>query len=176
MTEEWRPIPGLEGHYDVSDQGRVRSLRKRGLSRGVYPYDVVRRPPLILRPARMGGGYPGVYLPDRPARVRVHRLVLEAFVGPCPPGHEGAHLNGVRHDNRLANLAWKTKLGNADDKRRHGTMCRGEHHGQARVTAAQVEEIRAAAARGEPFLRIARRFPISATEVTKIARYQKWAT
>jgi hypothetical protein len=50
---------------------------------------------------------------------RVHRLVLFAFVGLCPPGMECRHLNGVRSDPRLVNLAWGTKAENADDRRRH---------------------------------------------------------
>src|SRR5215471_1608313 len=45
--------------------------------------------------------------------VFVHRLILEAFVGPCPKGMEARHLNGDRQDNRLVNLAWGTRLENA---------------------------------------------------------------
>lgn len=55
---------------------------------------------------------------------RVHHLVLEAFVGPRPAGMETRHLNGVRADNRLENLAWGTPTENAADKIRHGTATR----------------------------------------------------
>lgn len=51
---------------------------------------------------------------------RVHRLVLAAFVGPCPEGMECRHLNGVHTDNRLENLAWGTQEENRDDNRRMG--------------------------------------------------------
>ena len=52
---------------------------------------------------------------------RVHRLVLGAFIGPCPEGMECRHLNGNRQDNTLGNLAWGTKVENTDDCRRHGS-------------------------------------------------------
>ena len=52
---------------------------------------------------------------------RLHRLVLEAFRGMCPPGHEARHANGVPSDNHLANLSWATKGENERDKRAHGT-------------------------------------------------------
>lgn len=104
--EIWCAIPGLEGRYDVSDQGRVRSLRFRG-----GRVDVPRKTPLILRPALSKFGYWHVGI-DRRARQN-HLLVLEAFVGPRPIGQEAAHLNGVRTDNRRENLAWKTRSENA---------------------------------------------------------------
>lgn len=49
----------------------------------------------------------------------VHRLVLRAFVGACPPGQVCRHLNGDKKDNRLSNLAWGTLLENRQDRTRH---------------------------------------------------------
>ena len=64
----------------------------------------------------------------------VHRVVLEAFVGPCPEGHEACHNNGNPSDNRLENLRWDTKSANALDRVRDGrdvharlTHCPNEH-------------------------------------------------
>ena len=54
----------------------------------------------------------------------VHHLVLEAFVGPRPEGHEARHLNGNCQDNRLKNLQWGTPEENAADKVKHRTHCR----------------------------------------------------
>jgi hypothetical protein len=51
--------------------------------------------------------------------MRVHRLVLDAFVGPCPDGMECRHLNGVKADCRLSNLAWGTRKENIEDRVRH---------------------------------------------------------
>lgn len=50
----------------------------------------------------------------------VHRMVLEAFVGPCPDGMQGCHWNGEPADNRVENLRWDTPRSNMADKLRHG--------------------------------------------------------
>lgn len=112
-TECWLPIPWSQGRYEVSDLGRVRSTPLVRHSTG-----------LPLKAKEDPGGYPCLEIRPRPREVhhvRVHRLVLEAFVGPRPEGHVARHLNGNPGDNRLANLCWGTELENADDKRRHGT-------------------------------------------------------
>lgn len=57
----------------------------------------------------------------------VHRLVLEAFVGPCPEGMEGCHGDGDPTNNSLGNLRWDTATSNQLDKVRHGT-----HHNAAK--------------------------------------------
>jgi hypothetical protein len=195
-SETWRAVVGYEGRYEVSDQGRVRSLRRRGFS-----YDIARATPLLLRPV-LRQGYHNVGL--RPRAKRVHRLVLEAFVGPCPDDHEGSHLNGVRTDNRLVNLRWETHAENLHRTVEHGTinagdrsgsrrhperLARGERHGSrthpervqrgedkssARVTEAQVREIRAAYAAGELYRELAARFPVSRASIGRIVTRESW--
>jgi len=53
---------------------------------------------------------------------RVHHLVLETFVGPCPEGMETRHLNGDPSDNRLENLAWGSREDQISDQKKHGTF------------------------------------------------------
>lgn len=70
---------------------------------------------------------------------RIHRLLLETFVGPCPEGMECRHLNGNRQDNRLCNLKWGTRSENVMDAVKHGTYntrakAKGEKHGMAKLT------------------------------------------
>jgi len=78
----------------------------------------------------------------------VHRIVLEAFVGPCPAGLQGCHNNGDAHDNRLENLRWDTPKNNTADQVKHGTMVRGSRQGQAKLIESTVKEIRAKYAAG----------------------------
>lgn len=106
QAEQWRPMLSFEEKYLVSDEGRVWSIgRERLLTHVTTP-----------------NNYLVVCLSAPPSRTtrKVHRLVLEAFVGPCPEGMETRHLNGDRQENRLANLAWGTALENAADLKRHG--------------------------------------------------------
>ena len=74
------------------------------------------------------GGYQEVTLsrnsPASIRRIRVHRLVLETFVGSAPDGYDGCHNNGDRADNHIANLRWDTRKGNVADAVRAGTIGR----------------------------------------------------
>lgn len=121
MTERWLPVPGFEGRYEVSDQGRVRSLprvvatRRRGQT-------VTHIPGRILKGSLSSYRYLEVRLhKDGVATVRrVHRLVLEAFVGPCPEGMEGCHNDDNTLNNQLPNLRWDTHAENNRDQVRRG--------------------------------------------------------
>lgn len=111
------PVVGYEGIYEVSDHGRVRSLPRIDAQGG-------RRKLRIFKPSRMDAwGHRGIKV-RRDGVVRsvyVHHLVLEAFVGPRPPGMIACHWNDVPDDNRLANLRWGTIRDNRLDMIRNGS-------------------------------------------------------
>ncbi|MFV8049745.1 NUMOD4 motif-containing HNH endonuclease [Mycobacterium sp. 48b] len=118
VTEQWRPIPGFEGAYEVSDQGQVRSLdRVTGRQRPTK-----RQGKLLKQAPTSSGRYLTVSLYDgtRRTNARVHRLILTAFVGPCPVGMECLHANDIGTDNRLENLRWGTRSTNTTDKVQNG--------------------------------------------------------
>ena len=131
--KNWRDIPGFENLYAVSDFGRVRSFRRGGR---------------VLRPAYDNRGALVVSLPCKRfasgyRATKVHLLVLRAFVGPCPKGHIGRHLDGNPYHNALINLAYGTPQDNMDDRARHGHTPRGHQKVNACFTESQVIEIRA---------------------------------
>lgn len=119
LDEIWKPIPGYEGYYEVSDQGSVRSIERVIARDNGRPQTVRSR---LLRPALNRRGYEGVHLyrRGRGEGFSVHRLVMAAFVGPCPDGMEVRHLNGDPADNRLTNLRYGTSYENKIDIIRHG--------------------------------------------------------
>ena len=94
------------------------------------------------------GGYPTLVVPKTNGvnRTRmVHQMILEAFVGPKPPGMECCHENGVRTDNRIEKLRWDTRSNNQKDSVRHGTSygtTRGENAAHAKLSADDVTMIR----------------------------------
>lgn len=119
MNETWLSVIGWEGYYEVSDLGRVRSVERIVPRSSGHPQRIRER---ILKALPGAHGYPRVNLcvDGRYVQRTVHSLVLEAFVGPCPPGMESLHRNGVRTDCRLSNLRWGTSAENKADTRAHG--------------------------------------------------------
>lgn len=162
--ERWRPVVGFEGLYEVSELGGVRSLARIVHYSGRF----TRRH--AARTLRAGIGERRHLLValqrDKFRKTGwIHRLVLEAFVGPCPEGMQCRHLDGDPANNRLSNLKWGTPKENQADRERHGRTCRGDRHwsrlepdrfrrtciesakacgeraGSAKLTEAQVREI-----------------------------------
>lgn len=92
--EKWKVIRGYE-RYQVSNMGRVKSL--------INPEIRILKPSIqygYYRVCLWGVSGRGQYL--------VHRLVLDAFVGPRPDGKETSHINENRLDNRVINLCYET--------------------------------------------------------------------
>jgi len=106
--------------------------------------------------------------------LKVHRLICEAFHGPCPENMMSRHLNGVRTDNTPDNLCWGTPQENSDDKIRHGTMCVGERHGRAKITKKTAELIRQRYAAGESQVSIAADVGISQSVISETVLHKIW--
>lgn len=111
-VENWRPVPGYEGIYEVSDRGNVRSL-----PRVVVGTRDTRRYPGVPLKAKLTHGYRTVTLcrNGRCRATRVHHLVLLAFVGPRPTGAHGLHGDDNRLNNSPDNLRWGTQKENVAD-------------------------------------------------------------
>jgi hypothetical protein len=104
----------------------------------------------------------------------VHRLVLEAFVGPCPEGLETRHLDGNPSNNRLENLVWDTHANNMADGIRHGTRPRGESHWQSKLTDRKVRQVRRLAAMGQGYTEIGRRFGVNEHTIRSVIEHKTW--
>lgn len=166
MTEEWRWVSGYEWRYEVSSMGRFRSHTARnGCSPG-------------LRVFKSGYGYMMVSLSrgdgSKAVQRRLHQLVLEAFVGPRPAGHGTRHLNSDKSDNRVENLVWGTDKDNAQDTLKHGTRASGETSNFAKLTNAQVMEIRQLLCDGVGRGDIGRRYGVAAQTIGTIANGKHW--
>jgi len=139
MAEKWLPVKGYEGLYEVSDQGRVRSLPRTVLMRK-NGKEFQRKIKGVLRlPNKNNHGYPMVQLfADGGSKwALIHSLVMTAFVGPSN-GLDVRHLDGSRDNNALSNLCYGTRKENVADARKHGTIARGVKNGQSKLTEEQV--------------------------------------
>lgn len=89
----------------------------------------------------------------------IHALVLEAFVSPRPPGAEASHLNAIKSDNRLSNLAWES---HATNERRKP---------QTRLSVEAVLAIRESAETGAV---LGLRYGVNKRTISKIKLRRKW--
>lgn len=94
-----------------------------------------------MKPWANRKGYLYITLPDRKKHA-VHKLVLDAFVGPCPDGMECRHFpDRDKSNNKLENLSWGTPKENNADKKQQGTYRIGENHPSAKLSDADVRNI-----------------------------------
>lgn len=143
VEERWLPVVGYEGLYEVSDKGRVRSVDRwvtYGGRTKWRPFETSRRFHKGTSIKPFLGQPPMCYLAVRLSKdgqyqtKRIHVLVLEAFVGPRPPGMVACHNNSQPHDLRVENLRWDTRSSNTMDivalgRHVHGskTHCKRQH-------------------------------------------------
>jgi hypothetical protein len=181
MSEEiWKSVVGYEGVYEVSSLGKVRSIRRLVWRPGKYAgYITVRGG--IVRYRR--GGYPSVSLckEGKSKDVPISRLVLEAFVGPCPDGMEACHFpDRDPENNRLDNLSWGTRKENQLHRKIHQTSNKGKMYNvgmgnpNAKLTERDVRVIRIRCECGESPRIVAKCFGVSAGVVERIVCRKSW--
>jgi len=168
-TAAYRELPQFPG-YRIGDDGSVWSRRRSGTNRGGFLEEAWHR----MKPRLDKRGRPRLKLAHK--HCLVCRLVLEAFVGPCPPGLECCHGDGNPANNRLANLRWDTRVANMRDRNRHGRTARGEKSGNARLTAEIVAAIRQAyAGGGHTHKSLATRYGVHPHLIYLILKGKIWA-
>ena len=119
--EQWLPIKGYEGHYAVSNLGRVKSLErdlpharlgKRHIQEKILKSNLTGEHGYLALFLHSGHGNQKIH--------RVHRLVAEHFI-PNPDGKAFVnHIDGNRLNNRADNLEWTTPKENTDHAWRTG--------------------------------------------------------
>lgn len=171
MNDNFRIIEGYNAAYRVSRNGEVHSAwtrkgRKCLISDAWRPMKPIRRHGYATVNLSQGGG-------KKVARP-IHRLVLEAFVGPCPEGFHACHNDGEPRHNSVENLRWDTPQANNDDKRLHGTMCRGEAARHAKLREQDVLEIRRLRSEGHTASSLADRFAVSVRNIRAIVSGRSW--
>lgn len=120
-NEEWLPVVGYEGLYEVSNMGRALSVERLvAVNDPRRGYGAVSAKILNIPVNSRGYGHVKLARNGKQRHLRIHRLVLAAFIGPCPEGHEGCHIDGDPTNNQLDNLYWGTKQQNMRDKLLHG--------------------------------------------------------
>jgi hypothetical protein len=172
--EIWKSIPGYEGYYEVSNCGRVRSL-----DRIIIRSDGIKVPQIgkLMRTQPTQHGRRSVMMcgPGLKTRRReVHRMVLEAFVGPCPENMEACHRDDDCTNNHLENLRWDTKRSNMQERDRNGKTVKGQTHGNAKLTDEGVREMRRLRETGAKLSYLSERYGIAFGQIGAIVRREAW--
>jgi hypothetical protein len=173
----YKPVVDFPG-YRVGDDGSVWSCwRRRGRSGFGCRFEMDPTKWERMSPTPRRGAYliVGLRRGGKSYYRQVHRLVLEAFIGPCPAGMQACHDPDHTPSNcRLGNLRWGTPASNCADRDRQGRTAKGERHGRAKLTAAAVRGARAAHAAGESLRSIARRTGLHHRSVSEAVRGVTW--
>jgi hypothetical protein len=172
MVENWKPVPGYEGLYDVSDLGNVRTYYA---GRGRFAGRLYRAKPHKVRISRHGYPMTSLCKDGKTHQATVSRLVLMAFVGHPPPGRPYAcHNNGQPANNRLCNLRWGSNAENQADRVTHGTSNRGAANGRAKFTEDDVRHIRSLLTDGLSQTYIAGEYGVDPSAISNIKRGRNW--
>ena len=180
MNEEiWKPVLDTDGWYEVSNLGRVRSWIKRK-GRSKMPGRIRLDSPLILRQTKNKRGHQTVGIAPQGHRgqpMAVHRLVLDAFSGPCPKDMETRHLNGNVVDNRRDNLKWGTRKEKTNDRRINGTLLlfKGEVSTHSVLNDNLVCALRRMARKGCTISSLSKEFNINTLTMRNAINGNKWS-
>jgi len=131
--------------YSVTEDGRVFTHRRRfGKGKGHGGGVVIDNTYCKELKKTVGHGdylYVAISTTRGQRNIPLHRLLLDAFVGPMPKGCETRHLDGNRRNNALSNLCYGTRQENVSDRTKHGSLA-GTNHPKAIINEAIVRQIR----------------------------------
>lgn len=169
-TVTYRDIPDFPG-YRVGDDGSVWSQRSLNGKGGF-----TRWRKKDYKPNKFGYIRVSLMRDAKLHLIGIHRLVLLAFVGPCPKGMQACHNNGKPTDNRLENLRWDTPKGNQLDRVIHGTHMAGEKNGRAKLSDDDVISIRRIYSSGERTkTQLSEQFGVTSTMIRYIVKGDNWS-
>ncbi len=167
LLEWWKPVVGFEGYYEVSNVGNVCRVKPY---KSVTPFQPVRKWPHWdgrLFCVLSGGGNRKTY--------KVHKMMVDAFLGGTPEGFTVHHEDDCYTSNRLSNFRFLSAIDNWRDGYLTGLMKRGDKHRNARITEAQALEI--LALNGKMSLkRVSKKYGISTTAVAYLWKGRNWRT
>ena len=170
MSEIWKDIPGYEGRYQASTEGRIRGCDRTyhvEPKNGRAAFDRVHKGK-ILHPCIGSNGY--YYVGLRKTRrsksadyLPIHHLMAWTFLGERPKDAEICHGDGNKLNNRLNNL----RYGSPRDNRLDVYRCGGKY---GKLTPEQAREVKARLASGDQQSQIARDFGVTQSAIHYIAK------
>lgn len=167
-------VAGFPGYW-VNKCGEVRSQHRLGQNSRIEP-TIWRK----LKPGPVSKhGYLSVCLVTRsrprPKTMLVHRLVLTAFVGPCPEGMECLHGDDDPSNNNLDNLRWGTPAENSADMVRRGRTYTGRRTYLEKLTEDDIPKIRGLRIAGMSCRAIGGKFGVHMSTIDSVIQGRTWS-
>lgn len=129
----------------------------------------------LLKLNRTTSGYLtfGIWSNGKPSTIRLHKAMAEVWIGPKPsPKHVARHLNDIRTENHIDNIAWGTYADNSADAKRNGSHILGSTVGTAKLTEDSVMAIRLSM---ETDVALAKKFGVSRGTIYEARRGIQWS-
>lgn len=162
MVEEWKIIPGYE-NYKISNHGNIINLYMKSRLRPCFNFKKTHYTA-------------NLYGKDETYKIhQLHRLVLQAFVGPCPEGMQCCHNNGNGLDNRLENLRWDTTKSNCADQAEHGTKRLNERHHRSKLSNDECLTIKSISPYRGMIPKLAKYYNVSVSTIRDIIKGKTWS-
>lgn len=176
MIEVWKPLPKYNNCYEVSNLGRVRSIKRlvKG-SRGSLQI----KPSVVLTPRTKANGYQSVHirLDGTNSYPLVHRLVATVFLPNDNNLPQVNHKDGNKLNNRVENLEWCSASQNMKHAFELGLAPSGGRSHLAKLSFGEVLAIKSEYVRGSKdfgIVALARKYGISKSMISLIVREEKW--
>jgi hypothetical protein len=174
--EVWKDVLEYDGRYQVSNLGRIKSIRKLKSQTSIKKYGKLQIEN-ILKP-EFSKDYFRIMLSTagETKRFQVHRLVLASFSRVPLLGEEGNHLDGNTKNNKLDNLEWTTKRGNVEHRIRIGKYLSqsGENQCFSKLKTQNVIDIRRLRKEGISARELGKRFGVEESSIRNIVNYKSW--
>lgn len=174
MAERWKPIPGYEGKYGVSNRGRVKSLARMRDCNGGLAF----MPERIRKQDYAKGYFQLSLLKNAKKRIwKIARLVALAFLPNPENKPQVNHKDGNKRNNRLSNLEWATRSENMKHAYQNGLerALAGEENGASVLTNEKATRIREWYADGFSQSKIAEKFGVDQVTVSRVVHHKSYA-
>lgn len=181
MQEIWKPVPGAEAFYAISNFGQIRGLarQRRGVSKAGREF-VRNIDEFIMKPTTLNSGYLSVRLTiesgEKAAGQLVHRMVAMAFI-PNPSNLPWVnHKDGVKTNNHTDNLEWCTPSENMIHAVGAGLIpiLMGSEKGTAKLNEEKVHIIKKMMLIGFSNEKLAEIFEVSTAPISYIRNNKNW--
>lgn len=171
-NEFWMDIPQYEGRYRISNFGRIESCERNVMNNGTSQTI----PQKILKQILDTNGYLYVNLcKGIPKKFYVHKLMVTTFVRPLTSEECCRHLNGIKMDNRIDNLALGTRFENSEDDKKNRNSPYGKKGARIILNEDDVRNIRTDHKdNGKSLPNLAKQYRIGLESVRRIVDRETW--